>query len=88
MPKEAAKRVSKKGKKDPNAPKRGLSAFMLFSQDKRASVKEENPDATFGTPFYSTFSPMSNQDNSVNSGQLGKLLGEAWKNLSEKEKAV
>ncbi len=49
MPKEATKRVAKKGsKKDPNAPKRSLSAFMLFSQEKRATVKAENPDATFG----------------------------------------
>jgi hypothetical protein len=40
--------TKKKAKKDPNAPKRALSAFMLFSQEKRASVKKENPDATFG----------------------------------------
>lgn len=55
MPKEkkvAAK--SGKKKKDPNAPKRPLSAFMLFSQDKRASIKEENPDVTFGLNFWKT----------------------------------
>jgi hypothetical protein len=28
--------------------KRPLSAYMLFSQDKRAEVKEEKPDVTFG----------------------------------------
>ena len=30
-------------KKDPNAPKGALSAFMYFSQDQRAAVKEANP---------------------------------------------
>ncbi|KAG0165867.1 Non-histone chromosomal protein 6 [Apophysomyces sp. BC1034] len=39
----------KKRAKDPNAPKRGLSAYMFFSQDNRQKVKEENQDATFGT---------------------------------------
>lgn len=38
----------KKKKKDPNAPKRNKNAYLLFSVDARAAVKEENPDATFG----------------------------------------
>lgn len=56
MPKEAKPRAAKadkaekgtKAKKDPNAPKRPLSAYMFFSQDQRATVKEDNPDASFG----------------------------------------
>jgi len=32
-------------KKDPNAPKRPLNAFMIFSQEKRAAVKKAYPDA-------------------------------------------
>lgn len=56
MPKEVKPRAAKaekaekavKAKKDPNAPKRPLSAYMFFSQDQRPTVKEENPDATFG----------------------------------------
>ncbi|BGP58039.1 hypothetical protein JCM8202_001722 [Rhodotorula sphaerocarpa] len=53
MPKEGKTRSGKtassaKPKKDPNAPKRPLSAYMLFSQDKRAEVKEEQPDVSFG----------------------------------------
>ncbi|CAO3614253.1 unnamed protein product [Mucor fragilis] len=56
----------KRTKKDPSAPKRGLSAYMFFSQDQRTTVKDENPDATFG--------------------QIGKLLGEKWKNMSDDEK--
>lgn len=38
----------KKAKKDPNAPKRGLSAFMLYSNSCRNAIKEANPTAEFG----------------------------------------
>ena len=38
----------KKAKKDPNKPKRPQSAFMIFSNENRARIKEENPDAKFG----------------------------------------
>lgn len=38
----------KKAKKDPNAPKRNMSAYFLYSIDARPTVKEENPDASFG----------------------------------------
>ncbi|KAK7055117.1 high mobility group box domain-containing protein, partial [Favolaschia claudopus] len=57
MPKEAKpKRKAEKadkpakgrGKKDPNAPKRALSAYMFFSQDWRERIKNENPEASFG----------------------------------------
>merc|ERR1719198_269914 len=41
-------RGKKTKKKDPNAPKRGQTNFMIFSSHVRAKVKEENPDATFG----------------------------------------
>ncbi|KAF7297226.1 hypothetical protein MIND_00955700 [Mycena indigotica] len=56
MPKEAkpkrkaAEKPQKasRSKKDPNAPKRALSAYMFFSQDWRERIKTENPDASFG----------------------------------------
>ncbi|KAI0065598.1 HMG-box [Artomyces pyxidatus] len=60
MPKEATKprgrMAAEKGekntratkKKDKNAPKRALSAYMFFSQDWRERIKTENPDASFG----------------------------------------
>mmetsp|Transcript_7210 Transcript_7210/g.10329 ORF Transcript_7210/g.10329 Transcript_7210/m.10329 type:complete len:421 (-) Transcript_7210:305-1567(-) len=32
----------KRNKKDPSAPKRPMSAFLFFSQDKRRKIKEEN----------------------------------------------
>ena len=38
----------KKKKKDPNAPKRNMSAYLIFSVHIRPSVKEENPEASFG----------------------------------------
>ena len=46
---EKAEKTSRaKGKKDPKAPKRALSAYMFFSQDWRERIKAENPDAGFG----------------------------------------
>ncbi|KAI9050887.1 hypothetical protein LZ554_005003 [Drepanopeziza brunnea f. sp. 'monogermtubi'] len=71
MPKEAkAKKVPKgraeKKKKDPNAPKRGLSAYMFFANEQRENVREENPGITFG--------------------QVGKVLGERWKALNDKQR--
>ncbi|PGH04027.1 non-histone chromosomal protein 6 [Blastomyces parvus] len=56
-----------KKKKDPNAPKRGLSAYMFFANEQRDNVREENPGISFG--------------------QVGKVLGERWKALNEKQRA-
>jgi hypothetical protein len=41
---EDDKPKKKKAKKDPNAPKRPMNAYMFYMQDKRASVKEKNPN--------------------------------------------
>ena len=65
-PKRATKGKSDKKKKDPNAPKRGLSAYMFFANEQRDNVREENPGITFG--------------------QVGKVLGERWKALNEKQR--
>lgn len=46
--KAASKPRATKAKKDKNAPKRALSAYMFFSQDWRERIKAENPDASFG----------------------------------------
>lgn len=40
--------VSKKPYKDPNAPKRPMSAFLMYSNGRRAAVKKENPDFSNG----------------------------------------
>lgn len=34
--------------KDPNKPKRGLSAFMFFSTSRRPQLKKQNPNLAFG----------------------------------------
>jgi structure-specific recognition protein 1 len=46
--KEKAAKPAKKEKKDPNAPKRGLSAFMFFGNDMREKIKADNPGCSFG----------------------------------------
>jgi len=38
----------RKKDKDPNKPKRNMSAYFLYSNANRASIKERNPDASFG----------------------------------------
>ena len=42
------RKKKKKAKKDPNAPKRNMSAYFLYSTAVRAEVKQNNPDASFG----------------------------------------
>jgi high mobility group protein B2 len=39
----------KKKKKDPDAPKRNMSAYFLYSVHIRPTIKEENPEASFGS---------------------------------------
>jgi len=56
----------RKRQKEEGAPKRPITSFMFFSQDKRAEVKRDNPDASFG--------------------ELGKIIGNLWKNASAEEK--
>ena len=50
-PKKKTKSKAKakaKAKKDPNEPKRPLSAFMIFSKETRGDVLEKNPDFALG----------------------------------------
>jgi structure-specific recognition protein 1 len=42
------KKVTKKAKKDANAPKRGMTAYFMFMNENRSRIKQENPDAPFG----------------------------------------
>jgi len=41
-----ARKTSKRSKKDPDAPKRPMSAFLAFSNKRRAPLKREHPNAT------------------------------------------
>ena len=42
------RRRKKKKNKDPNRPKRNMSAFFMYSNAHRERVKTENPEAKFG----------------------------------------
>lgn len=46
--KSSTKKKKKGKKKDPNAPKRAQSSYTIFMSKNRASIKEDNPAATFG----------------------------------------
>ncbi|KAI8058028.1 Non-histone chromosomal protein 6 [Syncephalis plumigaleata] len=48
MPKEAGSTRRVKKAKDPNKPKRALSAYMFFANEHRETIKEENPGLSFG----------------------------------------
>ncbi|CAI2348023.1 unnamed protein product [Caenorhabditis sp. 36 PRJEB53466] len=45
---EDAMRKRKRAKKDPHAPKRALSAFFFYSQDKRPDIQSAHPDWKVG----------------------------------------
>lgn len=69
MPAGKRKGGKKKGaKKDPNKPKRAMSSFMFFANDKRQEVRDANPDMKIT--------------------EVGKRLGEMWKQLTDAEKKV
>ena len=38
----------KKEQKDPNAPKKAMTAFFYFSTEMRPKIKKDNPDMSFG----------------------------------------
>lgn len=48
LPVSTEKKKSSRKKKDPNAPKRSLSAYMFFANENRDIVRAENPGITFG----------------------------------------
>ncbi|KAG0255881.1 Non-histone chromosomal protein 6 [Mortierella polycephala] len=65
--KEEPTKRKRKVKKDINAPKKPMSAYLLFSNEWREKVKAQNPDASFG--------------------DLGRLLGEQWREYTDDQKA-
>merc|ERR1711988_2033213 len=44
-PTKSSKKKGKRKKKDPNAPKRPMSAYFFFMAEQREKVKAENPSA-------------------------------------------
>lgn len=47
-PAGASERNGPNAHPDPNAPKRGLSAYMFFANEQRENVRDENPGIGFG----------------------------------------
>jgi hypothetical protein len=45
---EEPKKRKRKAKKDPDAPKNPMSAYLLFCEEWREKVKAANPDSSFG----------------------------------------
>ena len=68
LPDQRTQFQRKKKTRDPNKPKRGLSAYMFFANEQRDTVREEDPG--------------------INSGQVGKILGEKWKALGDKQRQL
>ena len=78
-------RVPKEGKKikDPNAPKRPATSYIMFQNDVRDDLRQKNPGLPYKgkSNLFTALSP-------TNSGSL-ELLGkvsEAWQSLAEEQK--
>ncbi|KAF8604695.1 hypothetical protein BDV93DRAFT_605979 [Ceratobasidium sp. AG-I] len=78
-------RVPKEGKKikDPNAPKRPATSYIMFQNDVRDDLRQKNP----GVPYkgklisFTVFSPTNSEPLEL----LGKV-SEAWQSLAEDQK--
>jgi hypothetical protein len=57
---------------------------MFFANEQREKVREDNPGIKFGkfTTRYHSDAPDAN----ASLGEVGKMLGEKWKALSEKQR--
>jgi hypothetical protein len=65
-----------------NIPMRGLSAFMFFANENREKIRMENPGISFGMCLDFCDPDSTNSP----SGQIGKVLGDRWKALSESQR--
>ena len=57
---------------------------MFFANEQRDTVREENPGISFGKVL--VFQAKDLADVNSLAGQVGKVLGERWKALSEKQR--
>lgn len=94
-PQPAASRSAASRRRDPRKPKRALSAYVFFTQVARPQIKDEHPDATFGThagphgrPASESAPPprLTPRRLILMAGELGRLLGQIWGELSDREK--
>ena len=76
----------KREKKDPNAPKRALSAFFVFQTERRVSLKKEKPDLDNRQMIYE----MSNEWKQMNDEDKQKyqIKADEDRKRYEKEKAA
>ncbi|KAJ3093732.1 Non-histone chromosomal protein 6 [Phlyctochytrium planicorne] len=78
MPKAKSSRAVAKKKKDPNAPKKPMSPYLIWSNENRARIKEENPEAGFadiGKLLGAEWKKVTDSEK------------EAYKKMAEKDKA-
>lgn len=60
---------------DPNAPKRGLSAYMFFANEQRENVRDENPGISFGQSPYRLASASAADTHVATQARSAKFLG-------------
>lgn len=61
-----------KALKDPNKPKRPKSGYLFFCDDARPKLMKK----------------MKKKNEKINLGDIAKSLGQAWKKLTDKDKAI
>lgn len=59
---------------------------MFFANEQRENVREENPGIKFGKSSGSAVGQLSTLLTRT-SGEVGRLLGERWKALNDKQRA-
>lgn len=71
---EEPKKRKRKAKKDPNAPKNPMSAYLLFCEEWRGKVKAQNPEASFGKDrtFFDSLRQTSNKQRDVQTDRWRK----------------
>ncbi|KAK1737812.1 FACT complex subunit SSRP1 [Skeletonema marinoi] len=67
------KKKAKRAKKDPNAPKGPMNAYMLFANSVRAQVREENPDLS----MTEVSKEISQKYKSLDEDEMAKWKGKA-----------
>ncbi|KAH6936682.1 hypothetical protein HPB50_020589 [Hyalomma asiaticum] len=82
-PPKGDKSKKRKRAKDPNAPKRPLSAFFWFCNDERPNVRQENPDSSVGE----VAKELGRRWNEVGDDVKAKYEGLAAKDKARYEKA-
>jgi hypothetical protein len=60
---------------------------MFFANEQRENVRDENPGISFGMACNKSFRFSWTHWHSINTGQVGKVLGERWKALNDKQRA-